>query len=97
MAKINQKKFFFRCVFDLDTRVFELMWHNIYLCDISFLVDLIYLTPVWSDKLFDLMKEIVSITIVAMNIGKNNFLVIIAMDATRKIFFIRNMNLTDTK
>ena len=83
-GKNKSKKIFFRCVFDLDTRVCELMWHNIYLCDISFLVDLIYLTPVWSDKLLDLMKEIVSITIVAMNIGKNNFLVIIAMELQGK-------------
>lgn len=42
------------------------------------------------------MKEFVSLTIVAMEIGKRNFSVNIAMVATGKTFFIRNINLVDT-
>ena len=42
------------------------------------------------------MKELVSLTMVAMEIEKRNFSVTVAMVATRKIFFIRNINLVDT-
>ena len=42
------------------------------------------------------MKEFISLTMVAMEIKKDNFSVIIAMDAKKKTFFIRNMNFIGT-
>ena len=45
--------------------------------------DSIFPGVVWIDTLHDLMKKFVSLTIVAMEVGKNNFSVIIAMVAWR--------------
>ena len=39
------------------------------------------------------MKELVFLTMVAMEVGKRQFPVIIATVAKRKIYFIKNMNL----
>ena len=52
---------------------------------------------VWIDKLQYFHEEIYFLTMVAMEIGKDNFSLIIATVATRKKSFIKTLFLIDSK
>ena len=63
---------------------------------ILYLFDSIFSEIVWIDKLHCFMKEFFCVTMVAIEIGKRQLSVIIAMVAARKKSFVKNLNLIDS-